>query len=292
MKRILVPTDFSECAGAATHAAMLLAQKTGAEIHFLHLLSVPADWIHLVDYAAKMYADVQAKVRKTSRALEELVQRAERAGLQAKHFICYSESHTKILQHIDRHDIDFVIMGSYGASGFKELFMGSLSHKIARLSPVPVLVVKSPLQIEQFTNVVFTSDFEDDSLPQYKEVVAFCREIGAALHLVYINSPIYFLDTDTINRKVAAFSALNPDLIASVTTYNYQSLEGGLLRFSELLNPDMIVLIIHSRKPLFNNLVDYALNFSGKPVLCISKEVVKARQRQARRGQDTEKVAF
>jgi nucleotide-binding universal stress UspA family protein len=278
MKSILVPTDFSECAGSATKAAIAIAKKTGAEIHFLHLISVPADWIYLMDYAEKMYPDTQTRVRKANIALNNLVSQAEKAGVSAKRFICYDESHLEILQHLEKHDNDFIVMGSHGIRGFKEFLIGSMSQKIARLAPVPVLVVKNPVHDFRLANVVFTSDFSDEALPQFQEVVEFCKAIDASLHLVYINSPLYFNDSETINRKLDLFSDQCPELIASVSTYNYQSLDGGLVRFCEHINPDLIALIIHSRKPLFNNLIDYTLNYAGKPVLSINKEVVKAHE--------------
>ncbi|WP_224999110.1 universal stress protein [Cesiribacter sp. SM1] len=278
MKSILVPTDFSECAVSATKAAITIAQKTGAEIHFLHLISVPEDWMYLMDYAEKMYPDTQSRVRKASIALNNLVSQADKAGVSAKRFICYDESHLEILHHLEKHGNDFIVMGSHGISGFKQFLIGSMSQKIARQAPVPVLVVKNPVQNFRLANVVFTSDFGEEALPQFQEVAAFCKAVEATLHLVYINSPMYFTDSETISRKLEQFSAQCPEQIGSVSTYNYQSLDGGLVRFCEHLNPDLIALIIHGRKPLFNNLIDYTLNYSGKPVLSINKEVVKAHE--------------
>ncbi|AHM58391.1 uspa domain-containing protein [Flammeovirgaceae bacterium 311] len=278
MKNILVPTDFSECAGFATEAAIALAKKTGAQIHFMHLTSVPADWLYLMDYAENIYPEVQTRVKKANIALTALVRKAEDAGISAKKFLCYDESFKVILYHLERHGNDFIVMGSHGLGGFKQYLIGSLSQKVARLAPVPVLMVKNPVHEFQLSSIVFTSDFSEEAIPQYAEVAGFCKAVHASLHLVYINNPMYFTDSDTISKKMEPFTAMFPEIIGSVSTFNYQSLDGGLVRFCKQLNPDMIALIIHRKRPLFNNLIDYALNNSGKPVLYINKEVVITEQ--------------
>ena len=47
MKNILVPTDFSETANRAADIAIAIAEKSGAEIHFLHLQITPVPWVKL-----------------------------------------------------------------------------------------------------------------------------------------------------------------------------------------------------------------------------------------------------
>ena len=47
MKKILVPTDFSECAKAAADIALEIAVKANAEIHFLHMPDTPVNWVKL-----------------------------------------------------------------------------------------------------------------------------------------------------------------------------------------------------------------------------------------------------
>lgn len=55
MKKILVPTDFSDCANASSEYAIRLAKKMNAEIHFLHLQFTPVDWVKLSKEKEKLY---------------------------------------------------------------------------------------------------------------------------------------------------------------------------------------------------------------------------------------------
>ena len=47
MKRILVPTDFSDCAQNASELGLELSKKLNSSIHFIHILRTPVDWKHL-----------------------------------------------------------------------------------------------------------------------------------------------------------------------------------------------------------------------------------------------------
>src|SRR5690606_39285832 len=55
-------------------------------------------------------------------------------------------------------DVDLIVMGSHGASGFKEVFIGSNTEKVVRTSEIPVLVIKNEETHTFFENVVFAID--------------------------------------------------------------------------------------------------------------------------------------
>lgn len=273
MKSILIPTDFSDCAGHAVQAAIAIAQKTNAEIHFLHLMSVPVDWLKLEE-KEKMYPDVTRRVNKANIRLNSLVELAEKSEVNAKKYLCYNENYEQIIRHIKGNGNDFVVMGSHGASGIQELFIGSLTQKIARLSPVPVLVIKTLQEEFKISNIVFASDFEEDVQDQYLQVVDFARNVEAKLHLLYINTPFNFTDTDTTKIKMGNYAMHSPRLVESTNVYNYNNIDVGLFKFCEQKNADMIAMITHGRKGisgiLVRSITESVINHSNLPVLSIN----------------------
>jgi hypothetical protein len=69
-------------------------------------------------------------------------------------------------------------MGSHGASGFQEMFIGSNTEKVVRNSEVPVLVIKKKKIISVQVNFVFASDFSDEiKKPFEKALVEFLTRI-------------------------------------------------------------------------------------------------------------------
>ncbi len=66
---------------------------------------------------------------------------------------------TELLKSAEAHNADLIVMGSHGASGFQEMFIGSNTEKVVRNSDVPVLVVKREEPEFKADKFVFASDF-------------------------------------------------------------------------------------------------------------------------------------
>ena len=141
MKKILVPTDFSSCAEYATKTAISLAKKMDAHIHLLHFTSIPMDWVNLSDQS-KMYPDVTERIKEKQEQLDQIIKDCEKEGVQASSYIGYNESYQNIIDHVDLHHIDLIVMGSHGTAGVKRMLMGSNAQQVVRLSQTPLLVVK------------------------------------------------------------------------------------------------------------------------------------------------------
>ncbi len=145
MKKILVPTDFSEKAENALKVAAQLAKKFNAEIYLFHMhgaamqiWSNPAGDTRSNDLPEAIFFMKLAKKR-----FDELLSRPYLKGLKVHDTVEINKAFDGIMETSRKHDCDFIIMGSQGATGFKEMFIGSNTEKVVRTSEVPVLVVKN-----------------------------------------------------------------------------------------------------------------------------------------------------
>jgi hypothetical protein len=141
-------------------------------------------------------------------------------------------------------------MGSHGASGLREVFVGSNAEKIVRKSPIPVLVVKDFFK-GSITDIVFPNTLDlDDQEDLVMKVKALQSFFKAKLHIVWINTPINFTsDYITIDRLIAfAKRFMLKDY--SVHVFNHPDEEEGILRFSKMIKADMIAMGTHGRKGL------------------------------------------
>jgi nucleotide-binding universal stress UspA family protein len=270
MKKILVPTDFSECANRAAAAALKLAETTQSEVHFLHLADIPVDWQVLTDNE-KMYPDVNKRVNQYRSLLDELVQDAQRRGITAHKYLVFNRDFQAILEHLDQHKIDFVVMGSRGASGLKEWIVGSNTQKIVRLSPVPVLVIKEDTADFKIDHLVFVSDFNEEVMDQFKFYVEFIQRLKAKMSLVFINTPENFTDTLTIKIKMGNYAMHAPGTIENTYIINHYSFMRGLEAFCQEHKVDVLGMITHGKPSgmhLFNNsLTEKVVNHVQLPVL-------------------------
>jgi len=141
IKRILVPTDFSECSAAAARLAAMLARQLGAVI----------DAITVVDTAPlqEAYGDEAYRNERiafiASRArthLEEFVA-AHLSGVSVDVHVRDGDTYVEIDAAAKDLSCDLVVMGTHGRTGLAHLLVGSVAEKVVRHSPVPVLTVRA-----------------------------------------------------------------------------------------------------------------------------------------------------
>lgn len=272
MKNILVPTDFSDCSGQAVEVAFGIAKKANAEIHFLHIFDSPVDWVQLPLEKEDLYPETRLKFHNASRKLNELVKRANELGLKSKEVMLFNEGTTAIDDHIKSHHHDFVVMGSHGVGGFKEI-IGSNTQKVVRYSDAPVLVVKNASADYAVRNIVFASSFDAEAVGPFQKVIDFASLMNAQIHLLYVNVRGRFEETDAIESKIEEFLKSFEDMNFSTAIYDALNPERGILKFAEKIGADLIAVATHGRTGLMKmispSVTESLVNHSEIPVLCL-----------------------
>jgi nucleotide-binding universal stress UspA family protein len=246
MKNILVPTDFSDCAREAEELGFEFAKRANAKIHFLHLLRTPVDWVKLPLEKEDFYPETKEKIGIAKSKLSQLKRDAEKMGLESQTFLVYDKGQEEIDFHIEHHKHDFVIMGSHGARGFKEV-IGSNTQRVVRNSPVPVFVVKKRPEKFEIKNIVFASTFEEDVQGPFQKVIEFAELMNAKIHLLYVNVPYHFKETDESETNMQSFLNKCSKGTCSINIYNALDEERGIQKFAKSINADVIALTTHGK---------------------------------------------
>lgn len=143
LKRILVPTDFSEPSERAAVYALELAKRYGAEVHCVHVSDIPADLMATSAYymtgPSEQFVD---QVRDESKKSLEAFAAKNFAGLGAKTVFLEGRPFVEIIRYARDEKIDLVVIATHGRSGLKHALFGSVAEKVVRKAPCPVLVVK------------------------------------------------------------------------------------------------------------------------------------------------------
>ena len=90
-------------------------------------------------------------------------------------------------------------MGSSGASGFKEMFIGSNTEKVVRTSKIPVLVIKNNHEQFNVTDFVFATDFSEEGRGALDKAQKFAKKLGAKIKIK--NGYIYATATKGLKGK-------------------------------------------------------------------------------------------
>ncbi len=273
MKNILIPTDFSPCAKVAENIGLEIAKLAQAEIHFLHIVSTPIEWIKLPLEREELYPETKAEIAKAKSELNSLVSRATKLGLKSSQFLVFDKNREEIERHIKHHHHDFVVMGTHGTKGFKEL-IGSNTQKVIRASTVPTLIVKENQNDFSVKNIVFASNFESDAINPFLEVSKFAELLKAQIHLLYVNMPFSFIETDEAHAKMSSFLSKCGGNSCSLNIYNALNEERGIEKFSESIKADIIALTTHGKtgfsKLLSPSICESLANHTNTPVLSIN----------------------
>ena len=141
VQRILVPVDDSDPAREAITFAC--EQFPDASITAIHVIHGPDFIVGHAQGAGEGFARSVEEGREAAEALlGEASDIAEDHGVDIETKIARGQIERTVLDFVDEHDIDLVIVGSHGRTGLTRVTLGSVAEKIVRRSPVPVLVAR------------------------------------------------------------------------------------------------------------------------------------------------------
>tara|TARA_R110001606_G_scaffold229776_1_gene377713 strand:+ start:2126 stop:2956 length:831 start_codon:yes stop_codon:yes gene_type:complete len=274
MKNILVPTNFSENCAKAAKLGIEMAKLYNSEIHFLHLMKTPVDWVKLDKLKEKRYPETVKQIGIAKSKLRELERTAEHQGLKCRTFLQYDAGHTDILEHSGHFHHDFIITGSSGTKGVIREITGSNVEEIVRKANAPVIVVKDEDVTFPFKNIVFVSDYNEDVVDAFKQVISIAEKCNARIHLLRINTQTDFNSIESGLDPIELLLQKFPELKNyTMAVYNEPSVETGINTFIKQNPIDLIAMITHGKTgflSLFSkSIAEGVTNHSALPVMTI-----------------------
>jgi nucleotide-binding universal stress UspA family protein len=144
LKRILVATDFSEASQNALRYARAFADQFGAAIDVLHVLDDPFVYAPPLDTVVpppSFYEELQNAARER---LGQVVSEAERARYKARVVLKMGRPFAEILAYAQEQAVDLIVMGTHGRGPVAHALLGSVTERVVRRAPCPVLTVRHP----------------------------------------------------------------------------------------------------------------------------------------------------
>ncbi len=143
LKRILLPTDFSENSVHAQKYACAFVEQFDAELHLLHVFQDLA----AISFDPFFGIPIGGCIRQDSREATEERLRAmlDPKWAEERHVVCATAQGTpflEIIRYAKRNDIDVIVVTTRGRSGLSRLLLGSTAEKIVRKAACPVMVVR------------------------------------------------------------------------------------------------------------------------------------------------------
>jgi nucleotide-binding universal stress UspA family protein len=136
---ILVPTDGSDEVAGAVAEAIDLAAAVGGRVHALYVVD-SRNYSTLTD---SKWLTLEEALREEGEAAVGTVEaRAAEADVPVTTAVERGIPHERIIEYATANEIDLVVMGTHGRTGLDRVLLGSVTEKVVRQSPVPVLVIR------------------------------------------------------------------------------------------------------------------------------------------------------
>ncbi|NIL96618.1 MAG: universal stress protein [Planctomycetales bacterium] len=142
LRRILLPTDFSEHAGEALKYACAFSEQFSAELHLLHVLETHVSTAPQFGMGLALSTHIQESREAATKALEELLDPNWASGRNVVRATSEGPPFVGIIRYAREHEIDMIVLGTHGWSGLPHILMGSVAERVVRKAPCPVLTVR------------------------------------------------------------------------------------------------------------------------------------------------------
>jgi nucleotide-binding universal stress UspA family protein len=289
-KRLLVPTDFEEPAAAALASAVAVAIRTQAEIRALHVFPLAMSY-----GAPYLPAPLQPDSPTRTRLMADLKgfgTPALAAGLAVQCAVREGDPATEIARDLEECHADLVVMGRHGRSAWDRWLLGSVTERVLRRAPAPVLVVSAPRPGEwRVRRVVCPLELAEASTATLAYARSLCSALGAELTLLHVveepadevwvrnalEVPEYArLMEDDARRRMADLAAG-----CGVVVHDKQITRGKpyrrILAATTALDADLVVMGAHSGgtfdRMFLGTTVRHVIRESPVPVLVVPSRV-------------------
>jgi len=248
MKKILFPTDFSKTSLNAFAYALHLAKKMQAEIITLHVYPLIAgtygdyyDFLYENYDIAELgqFENFKSEVPK----LRMLAEKEHCSGVKVSHILQSGEVVADILATAEKERVDFIVMGTTGATGLKEVFLGSVAEKVINHAKVVVLAVPEGAIYKNIKNVLFLAELNKLQIDELKKVARIAAAFGAHTDVLQIKSHHHSCDVEILETWKKQF--LQSDVYFYILTSN--AIEDTVVDFMELNKSDVVAMPVHEK---------------------------------------------
>lgn len=243
MINILFPTDFSEAAENAFLYALHLTKALDANLTLAHVYELPDLGRALHNTSKEVYELMEMEslenFNKSVKKLRELAIEKGFGDVEFKHVMAEGQIIHKVVAIAEKEEIDYIVMGTTGATGLKEVFLGSVAAGVIDSAPCRVLSIPvhtSPA--DSINKVAYLTNYKDEEVVSFDQVAAFAKKFNAEVCCVHFDEHV----TDVSQEEMTAWKdKLHTEgLNVSYEVITGEDFEHSLIDFYEKNKIDII----------------------------------------------------
>ncbi|MEA3504085.1 MAG: universal stress protein [Bacteroidota bacterium] len=282
MKKILVAIDFSEGSINALEHALVLAKKNGSDIIMV--------WVNPDTFKFLIKEEGNGKENtKAETAFESLWKQynSEMGTGKLEYVITQGQIYEEIVKIALVEDVDLLVCGTHGVSGFSEFWMGSTAFRLIMASSVPVLSVQNKIASKKtIDKILLPIDSTIETRQKIVIAVELAKKFDAEIHVL----SLYTTKVEEIRMLVDSYSkqtvkyAESEGVKCILTNVYGGNITNLTLDYADEISADLIVIMTEQEISTMNlwmgTYAKQMVNHSKIPVLSIKpKELIKTLSR-------------
>jgi nucleotide-binding universal stress UspA family protein len=277
MKKILFPTDFSKASVNAFIYALNLAKQTKAEIITLHVYALPlVDNVEMPVYLSEVYDSMEFTTFESFKGqipfLRKIADENNLNDIPISSVLLNGDLVNTILKIVKDELVDYVVMGTKGASGIKEKFLGTATADVMTGTKATVLAVPENAVYKGIDRIAFTTLFKETDFKTLKKLLLLAKAFDAEVDCLHIkNSRIHVKEVVRADWELLFKN--------EKVTFHYienENAEEAILGFLGQNQTDVLALLNHEHRffeGLFHRSMAKKLVFHSKiPVLAFHED--------------------
>ncbi|MFT5861706.1 MAG: nucleotide-binding universal stress UspA family protein [Flavobacteriales bacterium] len=250
MAFIIVPTDFSESAYNALFYATQLFPNEDCNITLVHSFeSQFSTSTSRIDIARneKLYDTLEINVNKQFEKIKHKIIRDNERVNRNIETVSSAQPLCKIVNHlIVNTTADFVVMGTKGASGLQEVFIGSKAVSlIKKIKPIPIFLIPQNSVFQKPTSIAYATDLKVDYAQYPLEIIKeIIRSHKSKLHISHIYNQVSPENTVEYNFRKLKLKLEDVDYSTHWIS-SKKAMRDALAEFCEEHNINLLVLMYH-----------------------------------------------
>lgn len=248
MKKILVPTNFSETANNALNYATALASLVDATIYLFHTYHVPVSSVEIpVDI---MGEDFQVITKEKQKQIKETITffKEKHPFIDIKPILKEGFMTDNIKEIIDDEHIDLIIMGTEGAEGFAEVLFGTNAGSLIGKINSPLIIVPESYHYKPIQKIVYATDYLQSDIQNINKAAEFAKLFQAALQVIHVAT---LEDKAQEQRDFRSFVIHgNSKVHYNNVSYRFidnETVADAIHNLTQDENTDMFVMVTHKR---------------------------------------------
>lgn len=271
LKKILVPTDFSELSLTALRYAASMAKHSDAEIILLHVMQPyehEAILNKIIDFKGTLQKAIEEKLNDVKASNSDLL------GVPVRVKITEGKIYESIEKIVSEEELDLIVMGTHGAGGLGNLekyVLGTNAYRTVHISGCPVITLREIKEKVAYENILLPLDMTKETKQKVDTAIKIAKVLGSAIHVISITS---FMDEfrynvteiknqlDEVAEKVSAAGVK-----VFTNMLRNDDVADTVIEYSQEINADLVIIMTREE----SKLNDMVVGSSARKIITESK---------------------